>query len=517
MGTRSDSIANAFWFLFTRRHLLEGRYSPRRRRYRNWDRSVEVEPNAFQQPSTEAQIRVAVRTSARVGTVGAGHSFNDLHLRRSTLLSLDRYAGLIRIDPATHSVVFRAGTRLRDAAAILKERQLALPLLPDHNAQSLAGVIATDVHASGQPGRPAHVSEAVNYLRIIDADGVAHDARPGDPLFRATVGGMGCTGVIVEVGFTCTAPFRLKTSAFRCSFDELLENLETWRAQNELLAAGYFPHIDACVVEIKNRTDEPLTPLGPLRETVRHVLQAVMQTVCLPWARREQGVRRAVGRFVLEKSTRMLREYSDLVLDNFEGFNRNVYQVHSEAEFTVPLEQAREVLKEGRALMQQHPESAHYLLGIRMSQANPNTLIGPGTGPAGAQLAWIAPHLDGHRRDPQDDARWGALCRRFHGRPHYGKALLGLDAAYLAREYGRAWTQFRAQLRQLDPTGKFANALSAESAQPSAYEPASAAEAEPADHGLTLTPAVIEAADGSWDSALALASAAEIPEAGSAR
>jgi FAD/FMN-containing dehydrogenase len=474
MGTRFDSIANALWFLFTRRHLLEGRYSTRRHRYRNWDRSVVVSPADYRQPETEAEIRALVRESARLGTVGAGHSFNDLHLRRPRLLSLDSYTGLLRIDARTNTAVFRAGTRLRNAAAELKRRNLALPLLPDHNAQSLAGVVATDVHASGLPGRPAHVSEAVNYLRIIDADGVAHVARPGDPLFRASVGGMGCTGVIVEVGLACTTPFRLKTRAFRCSFDELLENLETWRSQNELLAAGYFPHIDACVVEVKNRTEDPLTPLGPLRETVRHVAQAIMQSICLPWARRTHGVRRAVGRFVLDRTTRMLHEYPDLVLDSFEGFNRNVYQVHSEAEFTVPLARAREVLREGRALLQAHPESAHYLLGIRMSQANPHTLIGPGAGGDGEQLAWIAPHLDGHQRDPQDDARWGQLCRRFDGRPHYGKNLLGLDAAYVAQRHGRAFREFLSLVRQLDPGGKFANALTAEPLRSTASSPAPA-------------------------------------------
>jgi FAD/FMN-containing dehydrogenase len=459
MGTRLLSIVNAVGYLFTRRHLLEGRYQRWLRRYHNWDRSCSTKPERFLYPTTEQEICKAVREGRRIGVVGAGHSFNRLHLDRDTLISLDHYADLIGHDAAKQTAVFRAGTRLRDAAARLKRLNLALPVLPDHNAQSLAGILATDVHASGKPDAAAHVSQAVNYIRLVDGLGVPRDTYPGEPLFRATIGGMGCTGVIVEVGLACRAPFHLKTEAFRCSFAELLRDLDKLRADNDLVAAGYFPYIDACVVELKRRSDEPLTPGGPFWETTRDVTQAIALTLFLPLGRSRSRLVRRAGKFVLDQATKHLREHKPLVLDNFEGFNRNVYQVHSEVEFVVPLDRARDVLQEGHDLMRAHPESAHYLLGIRISRANEQTLIGPAAGSAQDQIAWIAPYLDGHDRDPQDDLRWQQLCRRFNGRPHTGKNMLGLDASYLAQEYGTRWNDFLATLAQYDPQQKFSNAL----------------------------------------------------------
>ncbi|NUT10139.1 MAG: FAD-binding oxidoreductase, partial [Nonomuraea sp.] len=43
----------------------------------------------------------------------------------------------------------------------------------------------------------------VRSLVLVTADGTARTLRPGDPLFHATVGGMGLTGVIAEVVFGC--------------------------------------------------------------------------------------------------------------------------------------------------------------------------------------------------------------------------------------------------------------------------------------------------------------------------
>jgi FAD/FMN-containing dehydrogenase len=459
MGTRSDSVVNALCYAVTGKHYLEGRYDERHGIYRNWSRSYVVDPERFLRPQSEEHIREIVDQYERIGLVGAGHSFNDLHLHRRTLISLDRYTGLVQLDVRAKTATFRAGTRLRDVARILKELELALPVLPDHNAQSLGGILATDVHASGRPGQPAHVSEAVTHIRLVDGLGNVRTVFRGQPLFRATIGGMGCTGIIAEVGLQCVEPFHVATHAFRCSWGKLMKNLEVWREENQLLAAGYFPHIDACVVEVKNRTSEPLTRRGPAKETRRHVTQAIVQTLALPYARRPPGIRRELARWLLSQATEHLQEHAPLVLDNFEGFNRNVYQVHSEAEFTVPAEKAREVLERGRELLRANPEQAYYLLGLRMSQSNTETLVGPGAGAEGGQLAWIAPHLDGNVLNPAHDAKWRELCEKFDGRPHYGKNLLGLRSAYLARVHGENWNEFLRLVRIADPHGKFTNEL----------------------------------------------------------
>jgi len=162
---------------------------------------------------------------------------------------------------------------------------------------------------------------------------------------------------------------------------------------------------------------------------------------------------------VLSAVTKHLRETSRLVLQSAEGFNRNVYQVHKEAEFAVPLDEAVAVLEQGRELIRQKPPNAYYLLGLRISRCNERTLIGPGAGTSRESVAWIAPHLDGNMIDAAADAEWGALCRRHKGRPHYGKNMLGMDTAYLEQTHGQSWHEYLGLVNQHDPGRKFANRL----------------------------------------------------------
>ena len=46
------SVVNAIYYLFTRRHILEGRYHEKKRRYRNWDGSYKRQPIRFELPET---------------------------------------------------------------------------------------------------------------------------------------------------------------------------------------------------------------------------------------------------------------------------------------------------------------------------------------------------------------------------------------------------------------------------------------------------------------------------------
>lgn len=453
------SIANAIGYLFTRRHLLEGRYQRLFKRYHNWDSSEVVKSPSFLSPRDEPAIVQAIRGARRVGIVGAGHSFNRLHLDRDTLISLDDYAKLIEIDPERQTARFQAGARARDVTRLLFERGLALPMLPDHNAQSLAGLLATDVHASGNIG---FVSKAVLEIKLIDGTGQVHVLKRGDPLFRATVGGMGCTGIVTEVLLQCRSPFRLMTRAFRCSWADFWQQLPDLRSEYDLVAAGYFPALGDVLVEVKKETTEPLTPLGPAIETARHVAQAIAQTLALPLYARG-GFLGELGGAVLRLTTKHLREHSKLVLESYEGFNRNVYQIHKEAEFTLPLDQARGVMERGIALMHESRRAGYYLLGLRVTPGNEETLVGPGAvlpgRAADEAVAWVAPHMDGNVVTTAVERQWGALVRADHGRPHYGKNLFDLTADHVADEHGQCWLEFLAILEQVDPQRKFENAL----------------------------------------------------------
>mgnify|MGYP003289000374 CR=1 FL=1 len=196
---------------------LEGRVE--RGVFTNWARRFRNVPRRFAKPATEREIVELIRNAGSVRVFGSGHSFNSGVVSDETLASLDDYSGLVWKDLDKKQVAVKGGTRVRDVVALLLEEGLAclhdkpvaeaLPeqrlleeglafrALPSHDAQSIAGILSTDVHGTGREW--GFVNESVVALKLIDGKGEVHECAPEDDLFKAAVGGIGAVGVISEV------------------------------------------------------------------------------------------------------------------------------------------------------------------------------------------------------------------------------------------------------------------------------------------------------------------------------
>ncbi|MEM7351029.1 MAG: FAD-binding protein [Acidobacteriota bacterium] len=453
------SVANAIYYLFTRRHILEGRFNPKTGRYRNWDGSHGQTPPSYVLPASDEELATVVRGARRVSCVGAGHSFNALHLGGEVVVSLDRYEGVVSHDLNAKTATFRAGTRMRDVNEFIEPLELALPLLPDHNAQSIAGVLATDVHATARVGRPGYISEYVTALKVMDGAGKVHTAEKGSPLFRATIGGMGCTGIILEATFQAEPIFRLNTRSFSCSFDELVGNLDTWYEEFDHFGAAYFPAADLSVVEAKKRSTEKISWLGSFREDFKHVNEAIALALLLPITIRCGRFGKKLGGGLLWAFTRLGDVlFTPLVLTSWQGFNRNVYHIHKEIEFACTPEQGRKVFARAKEVFDQDPNHSYYMIGVRRTRTNENTMVGPGAGAPDQELMWMAPHLVGNTPRPEDEAIWRQIIEDAEGRPHCGKNLVGITPEYIAAQLPE-WNDFLRVVDEMDPQRKFTNDL----------------------------------------------------------
>ena len=80
-------------------------------------------------------------------------------------------------------VAFRGGTRVREISRILHADGAAIAALPSHDAQSIAGILSTEVHGTGRDW--GFFSQWVESIKLIDAKGEVHSAarpvvRPAD-------------------------------------------------------------------------------------------------------------------------------------------------------------------------------------------------------------------------------------------------------------------------------------------------------------------------------------------------
>ena len=136
---------------------------------------------------------------------GLGRSYGDSSLPAagdlevaSSLLA-DR---ILAFDPATGDMTAEAGLALSELYRIFLPRGFFTPVTPGTQFVTLGGMVAADVHGKNHH-RDGCFGDHVSGLKMRVADGRIVTCSPTEErdLFRATVGGMGMTGHILEVSF----------------------------------------------------------------------------------------------------------------------------------------------------------------------------------------------------------------------------------------------------------------------------------------------------------------------------
>ncbi len=450
MIAAAKTIVNTLVYVFSRRRflVLEGRR--RGTRYRNWsgDRCHRA---TFLEPSTTAEVQEIIRSSSSVRVVGAGHSFNDGLRTDGVTLSLDSLAGVSDLDLDAKRVTVRGGTRLRDLTPTLLDAGLAFRTLASHDAQSVGGVLATDVHGTGRG--PAHPSDAVVALDLVDGSGTMHAGlTPDDDVFRAAVGGLGAVGVITSVTFQVDDAFNLRQATRTESRQWAESHLDELFEAHEHVSFYAYPFTDLVQLHTWTRTDEQRSSLGAFRESLNET-KAALAAATLGDAMAHSGL---LPRFAT--TALRLQRPANLVLHSHEAFSRSQYHLHQELEIAVPRERVWHDLEavlemyEQRAAEQRLP---FLLVEVRFSPAGHTaSLLGPG---AERDTAWLCLCLNQSGSVGDYFADVEDWVRHNDARIHLGKWCEDLDAGDLSRMHGERFDRFRAVRRRLDPDGRFTN------------------------------------------------------------
>lgn len=146
-------------------------------------------------------IRTVVTAQNQGGLVARGlaRSYGDCCLiDGGRVLDMTRLSRILDVDVEARAVTCEAGVSLRQLSAALEPLGMALPVYPGTGFVTVGGAIANDVH-----GKEQHVAGTfghhVEWVDLVTASGqlqrVSSAQHPA--LFRATVGGLGLTGIIV--------------------------------------------------------------------------------------------------------------------------------------------------------------------------------------------------------------------------------------------------------------------------------------------------------------------------------
>jgi len=445
----------------------QGRFRRWSRTWLNWNRDVTRKSVQLAHPTNEAEVRQYVQEYDVVRVVGRGHSFNDSPVtdaapaQKAVMLSLDAYRleggqQLVWNEARKHTVWVAAGMRLRDLNKALREKQLALPVLGSADAQTVGGLLATDVHGTGK--RHGFLSEQVLTLKIMDGQGTVHRTAPKEKLFQAAIGGIGACGIILELELECVPLFNLEKTTMLMERTWVEANLERLFQEHDHVSFYEVGGIPTHYIRMNVSAHTGRVPsvlLGP-RKLSMELADMFFSGFLLEMA----STCMARSRFLLNLGfsiSRWLLDGRRLVHPSSTGFSRTLYFHHDELEYSVPWEHYRDCMKELRALLlREHVVS---IIESRFTPPNPSrSLLAPGAGDRSNCFIELAPSLSYAPARLQRLFRQATRIFLKHGgRAHLGKKVPLLTPTRMHAMYGNDFLQFLQVRDQQDPHRKFIN------------------------------------------------------------
>ncbi len=136
---------------------------------------------------------------------GMGRSYGDSSLS-TRIVSTLRHNRILQYDRKEGSVTVESGVVLSDLLDIIVPDGWFVPVTPGTRYVTIGGMVASDVHGKnhhrdGSFGR--HIEHIT--LQLADKTVLLCSTTDNSQLFYATIGGMGLTGVILEVSFRLLA------------------------------------------------------------------------------------------------------------------------------------------------------------------------------------------------------------------------------------------------------------------------------------------------------------------------
>lgn len=164
--------------------------------YAGWGRALTAH-GEIARPERQRGLE-ALLAEGLVPAIGMRRSYGDAALNSGgRAIDMTRLDRMLDFDPATGILTVEAGARIGEIAAAFGPRGWLPAVMPGTGFATVGGCIAQDVHGKNHHGAGSF-GQHVASVTLIGRDGTRTEVSPeGTPgLFRATMGGLGQTGVI---------------------------------------------------------------------------------------------------------------------------------------------------------------------------------------------------------------------------------------------------------------------------------------------------------------------------------
>lgn len=198
----------------------------------NWAGNVVYGAARLARPGTVDELRRLVRESDRVKALGGRHSFSAIADTRGTMVSLESFDRISRVDHASGTVEVGAGVRYAQLCPQLQGQGFALANLASLPHICVAGACATATHGSGT----GNLATQVAALELVDGRGevVTLSAANNPDEFPGVVVGLGAIGLVTRLTLRVVPAFDVRQWVFeRMPLPQFAGNFE------RIVSAGY--------------------------------------------------------------------------------------------------------------------------------------------------------------------------------------------------------------------------------------------------------------------------------------
>jgi hypothetical protein len=487
----------------------------------NWNREVEVFPARYEPPLNQAALAALVAATGPLRMVAGGHAFNISSSMGGvkseaigTLVTLDRYhlAGgsqwervsdaqaKYKVSPEQSERVVRvaAGMRLRDFGEAMWEAKMALPVAGSTDAQSLGGLVATDLHSTGieagflsqQILEVKALASTGDVLTFTKDESIARGT-PGrwhyeSPTFGARMlrklpvsGALGTAGIVFEIVLKLDAAFNMEKSArfvprewAEANIGRLLDPDEKDPLFDYDHVSLYYPgggggDIQTVRLNSWKRTEKPVSEgadeIKTIRELFDHVGSAFLPEYLIRLGRRPVNAPGTAPGPNDDDTLVTLNKRGPEVLPANKAFARKLFFQHDEIEVGIPLpvvdgKPDYQVFRDAIGAVQDllAEEEFPTIIEVRFTPDVSEGILGPGTGGPTCYIELATPLGQFSRaRIVEVYLEFDRMLRaKYKARPHLGKKTTATFED-MAKLHGQDWEDFLKVRRDADPSDKF--------------------------------------------------------------
>jgi len=185
------------------------------------------QPKKVFRPAWQDELLPILQSSSEmILPIGMRKSYGDSCLNNGgTMMDLTHMRKIISFDPLRGIICVEAGVTLKEILALIVPNGWFLPVSPGTQYITIGGAIANDIHGKNHHKAGSFGNHVLRIgLQRSDKDEIVLcSEHVSQDLFKATIGGLGLTGIIVWAEFTLTripsAMMKTKTERFM-GYDE---------------------------------------------------------------------------------------------------------------------------------------------------------------------------------------------------------------------------------------------------------------------------------------------------------